>query len=52
MIQYQIVYGRTMTELMQYVNTQMKLGWKPQGGVSVAEAGQLHNGYYQAMIKK
>ena len=53
-MQYKVVFAEnTSTELADKVQTQIKMGWKPLGGVAVVvekDTGVLR--FYQAMIKE
>ena len=46
-MEYKIVAGKGPGELIEHVNAQIKLGWKPQGGVCRDDYY-----FYQAMIKE
>ena len=53
-MQYKVVFAEnTGTELAKKVQTQIKMGWKPIGGVAVvADQGTGVLRFYQAMIKE
>jgi hypothetical protein len=51
---YQILSGKTKTELTQKVNEHLKSGWYPYGGVSFAALGMSPvggNQYIQAIVR-
>ena len=51
-MEYKIVEAAYQEGLIKLVNENIKLGWKPQGGISVVRnlSGSTFN-YCQAMIK-
>ena len=50
-MKYQVVRSGCMTRLEEKVNSRLKKGWKPIGGVSVC-GGYGHAHFHQAMIKE
>ncbi len=54
-MKYVILEGKTILELVEKVNTSIKDGWKPVGGVSTGDTygNYVVNFYYiQAMVKE
>ena len=52
-MEYNVVEGRTLLELIKEVNRLLLSGWKPCGGLSVTILTTLTPDYYfQAMIKE
>jgi hypothetical protein len=49
-LQYMIAKGKSTQELWEEVESRIKEGWIPQGGVCVANGSSLI--FAQAMIKK
>ena len=52
-IDYIVVYGRDRAHLIDNVNSQIKAGWQPLGGVSVClyTTSGNYTEYYQAIVK-
>jgi hypothetical protein len=43
---YRIIYGKDVWELESSINSQIKNGWEPAGGIVVGK-----DGFYQAIVK-
>lgn len=53
-MEYKVIYSYDLYKLMEEVQTQIKKGWIPQGGVSAVPISIVRNNetkYLQAMIK-
>lgn len=48
---YEIVIAFSSSDLKQKVNSLMKKGWLPVGGIAF-DSSNVNKVYYQAMIKK
>lgn len=44
---YDVVYGTTLLELIQKINSDEWTRWKPLGGICEGK-----NGFYQTMVKR
>jgi hypothetical protein len=48
-MEYQIVLG-DMVDLQERVNTLIRLGWRPIGGIATSGQGRIL--FYQAMVRE
>ncbi len=53
-MEYTIVTGKFLSQIISHVNEKIKDGWTPQGGISesVVDSGAPDTFFIQAMIKK
>ena len=56
---YDVIYGNTVDDLIEKVKAAIDRGWKPQGGISVVhysyndgEYDHQIDDHYQAMVKE
>ena len=52
-IEYTLVFGRDREDLIDNVNSRIKTGWQPLGGVAVClyTTSGNYTEYYQAIVK-
>jgi hypothetical protein len=49
---YDLVFKSSFSELIDGVNTRIRHGWKPQGGIAITVDSNGDKVYYQAMIRE